>query len=320
MNESFLINKYLKPLTKNNPGALNLNDDIFFDPKKKLAVSVDTYVEGVHFVDSNNPKKFIKKIFRSSLSDLYCKGIKPTSYFLSLALNTKQVKTKWLNDLNQILKKEQKKFSISLSGGDTTYSSKLIITVIVVGYSKNKPVFRHNCNLHDDIYVSGNIGDSFLGLNVIKKIKNFGKLNSYFTKKYYEPDLQVKFSFFLNKIASSSVDVSDGLGLNIQDLIHKKKYGALINLNNLPLSNEARSLVKNKKIKIKNIFSKGDDYQILFTSNQKNRIKIDRMSKRLKIKLTKIGIITRDKAIIFKVNKKKFTLNNEKMGYIHQFN
>ena len=223
MNESFLINKYLKPLTKNNPSALNLSDDIYFDSKKKLTVSVDTYVEGVHFSDSSNPKKFLKKILRSSLSDLYCKGIKPSSYFLSLALNAQHVKKKWLDDLNQILKKEQKKFSIYLSGGDTTYSSKLVITVIVIGYSKNKPVFRHNCNLHDDIYVSGNIGDSFLGLNVIKKIRNFGKLNSYFTKKYYEPDLQVKFSFFLNKIASSSVDVSDGLGLNIQHLIKKKK-------------------------------------------------------------------------------------------------
>jgi len=319
MNESFLINKYLKPLTKNNPSALNLNDDIYYDSKKKLTVSVDTYVEGVHFSDSSNPKKFLKKILRSSLSDLYCKGIKPSSYFLSLALNSRHVKNKWLDDLNRILKKEQKKFSIYLSGGDTTYSSKLVITVIVIGYSKNKPVFRHNCNLHDDIYVSGNIGDSFLGLNVIKKIKNFGKLNSYFAKKYYEPELQVKFSFFLNKIASSSVDVSDGLGLNIQHLIKKKKYGALINLNNLPLSREAKSLVLNKKVKIKNIFSKGDDYQILFTSNKKNRIKIDKISKNLKVKLTKIGIITKNKAIIYKLNKKKFRLNNEKMGYIHQF-
>ena len=61
MNEFALINKYLKPLSLKNPGALKLSDDIYFDAKKGIAISVDTYVEGVHFIDPSDPDKFLKK-------------------------------------------------------------------------------------------------------------------------------------------------------------------------------------------------------------------------------------------------------------------
>ena len=86
MDEFTIINKYLKPLSLNNSGALKLSDDIFFDNKKKIAISLDTYVEGIHFIEATNPKKFLKRVLRASLSDLYCKGIKPRKYFLSFCL------------------------------------------------------------------------------------------------------------------------------------------------------------------------------------------------------------------------------------------
>ena len=105
MNEFGLINKYLKPLTKGNTNALNLKDDIFFDFSKRLAVSMDTYIHKVHFL-SSSPKFFLKKILRSSLSDLYCKGINPKYYFLSLSLNSKFAKKKWLVEFKNVLNKE----------------------------------------------------------------------------------------------------------------------------------------------------------------------------------------------------------------------
>ena len=85
MNEIYLINNYLKSLSINNSSALDLSDDIFYDSSKRLAVSLDTYIHGTHFINAN-PEFFLKKILRASLSDLYCKGIQPSSYFLSLAL------------------------------------------------------------------------------------------------------------------------------------------------------------------------------------------------------------------------------------------
>ena len=158
MNEFTIINKYFKPLSFKNSGALKLTDDIFFDNKTSVCVSVDTYIHGKHFF-SNEPTKFLKKILRASISDLYCKGVNPTNYLLSISLNKNLAKSKWLKDFYNILKSEQKKFKINLVGGDTTSSSKLSITFVVIGYLKKKPVLRYGSKINDDIYVITQEGD-----------------------------------------------------------------------------------------------------------------------------------------------------------------
>ena len=83
MHEFEIIKKYFSKLSSNNKSSLNLNDDVFFDKSKKLVISVDTYIEGVHFIDFKNPDLVIKKILRSSISDLICKGVCPKYYFIS---------------------------------------------------------------------------------------------------------------------------------------------------------------------------------------------------------------------------------------------
>ena len=318
MNEFILINKYLKSLSQNNHGAFNLEDDIFFDEKRGFAISVDTYSEGVHFVGFD-PNNFLKKIIRASLSDLYCKGIKPKTYFLSLSINKKLSKKSWFAKIKKILNSEQKKFNISLGGGDTINSTKFIVTIIVLGYSKIKPVLRNGCALNDDIYVTGNIGDSFLGLKIIKKKANFGKSNNFLKKKYFEPDLPIKISPHLSKIASASIDISDGLGQDLKHICDASNFGAIIDLNKLPLSPTCKKLISTNKIKLKDIFSNGDDYQILFTSNTRNRSKINTLSKNLNVKISKIGAVNNDKNIVFQYNGNNFKLRSGKMGYTHLF-
>ena len=171
MKEFQLIKKYFSNLSKDNPGSFELTDDVFFDRYKKLVISVDTYVEGVHFLNFNNPDLVIKKILRSSISDIICKGVKPKLYFLSGSGNKKSFSKKNLKLVSNALKSEQKKFKIKLGGGDTTYSSKLSFTFVSVGYSLNI-VKRNNGKIDDDIYVTGELGDSFIGLNILKnKIK-----------------------------------------------------------------------------------------------------------------------------------------------------
>ena len=83
MHEFELIKNYFQKLSTKSPSALNLNDDVFFDKKNRLVVSVDTYTEGNHFIDFKKPELVIKKIIRSSISDLICKGVKPKYYFIS---------------------------------------------------------------------------------------------------------------------------------------------------------------------------------------------------------------------------------------------
>ena len=83
MDEFNLIKNYFQKLIKNNPAALNLNDDVFFDKKNNLVVSIDTYNEGIYFPNFKYPELIIKKVIRSSISDLIAKGVKPEYYFIA---------------------------------------------------------------------------------------------------------------------------------------------------------------------------------------------------------------------------------------------
>ena len=89
MHEFELINKYFSKLSVNNQSSLGLNDDVFFDKSKGIIISVDTYIKGSHFIDFKKPDLVIKKIIRSSISDLICKGVKPLYYFISGSGNKK---------------------------------------------------------------------------------------------------------------------------------------------------------------------------------------------------------------------------------------
>jgi len=319
MNEFTIIKKYLRPLSLKNLGSLKLKDDIFFDMRKKIAISTDTFVEGVHFIRSSKPNEFIRKIFRSALSDLYCKGITPQSYFLSLSLNRKSAKHTWLREVAKILSLEQKKFNIHLAGGDTTYSTKLSITITVLGHTSKKPVLRNGSSFDDDIYVTGTICDSYLGLCVINKKINLGAYNNFFRKKYYEPDLAFKLAPHLNYIATSSIDISDGLLQDLQHICRYSKCGAIIYLNRLPLSAQCKELIVRKKLILSKIFSKGDDYQILFTAKTKSRPKIKNLSKKLNLKISRIGSINNNMNVLVENNGKKIRIGAANMGYTHVF-
>ena len=109
MHEFELIKKYFSKLSKSNKSSLNLNDDVFFDKKKNLVISIDTYNEGTHFIDFKKPDLVIKKIIRSSISDLICKGVMPKFYFISGSGNKKTFSKSNLSKISKSLKQEQKK-------------------------------------------------------------------------------------------------------------------------------------------------------------------------------------------------------------------
>ena len=288
MHEFEIIKRYFSKLSLNNQGSLNLNDDVFFEKSQKLVVSIDTYVEGTHFINFKNPELVIKKILRSSISDLICKGVNPKYYFISGSGNKKKFSKKNIRKISKSLHQEQKKFSIFLCGGDTVFSNKLSFTIVSIGISK-KIIFRNKAKLNDDIYVTGNLGDSFIGLKFLKKrIKLNKNYRDYFKKKYFTPSLNLNLAKKLFLFANTSIDISDGLISDLEKLINKQKLSYKINLKEIPISSKLQSLVNQKKIKKISCVSNGDDYQILFTASQSKSRIISRISKTLGIKISKI--------------------------------
>ncbi len=319
MHEFQLINRYFSKLTSKNKNSLNLNDDVFFDKSKKLVVSVDTYVEGTHFINFKKPDLVIKKIIRSSISDIICKGVKPKYYFIAGSGNKKSFTPTNLKKISKSLKQEQNKYNIFLCGGDTTYSDKLSFTVTCIGFSQ-KIIFRNNAKLNDDIYITGNLGDSFAGLNILKKkIYTNSLLNRYFENKYYLPNLHLKLSKKLLSFANTSIDVSDGLITDLEKLINKQKLSYNINLNSIPISQNLKKLIIQKKLNKLSYISRGDDYQILFTANSaKSRI-INKTAKSLGIKISKIGKICSNSQKSKIIDQKGNKIDVKTKGYFHRF-
>jgi len=319
MHEFELIKKYFSKLTNKSKSSLKLNDDVFFDKKKKLVVSVDTYIEGKHFINFKNPELTIKKVIRSSISDLICKGVKPKYYFISASGNNKVFTKNNLLKISKSLKEEQRKYNIKLGGGDTVYSNKLSFTVTSVGFS-NKIIYRNRSKIHDDIYVSGNLGDSFLGLLVLKKnIKINKKLSSYFVNQYYKPEIKYSLTDFFIKFATSSIDLSDGLIADLEKLTNNQNNSYQIYFDKIPLSNNLKSIIKSKNLKKKNLISKGDDYQVLFTASRRYRSFIKKISSLKKLKITRIGKILHSKHKSSIIDRKGRQIEISNKGYLHTF-
>ena len=319
MNEFELISNYFSKISKKNKSALNLNDDVFFDKNKGVVVSIDTYLIGTHFINFNSPKLVIKKILRSSISDLICKGVKPKFYFISGSGNRKTFSKKNLSEVSLSLQKEQKKYNILLCGGDTTFSNKLSFTIISLGYS-NRIIFRNKAKLNDDIYVTGNLGDSFIGLQLLKKKIKINEKNSQsFINMYYQPKLQTKLCDHLFKFANTSIDISDGLIEDLKKMINRQNFSFKLYEKKLPVSLNLERLIKHKNLKKIDVVSNGDDYQILFTADTNKERIIKNISKKTGIKITKIGKIISNKNRSVVINAKGKQIKAIKKGYIHQF-
>lgn len=258
MNEFKIIKKYLSPLAKNADGAFALTDDaaILKTPKNYEAViTKDAIVAGVHFVGDELAEKIAQKLLRVNLSDLAAMGATPHSYFLALML-PKTTSENWIKSFAKGLADVQKEFGITLMGGDTTSSPTLAFSVTAIGLIKSgKALKRNGAKIGDDIFVSGTIGDSALGLHAVKnKIKN-----TYLINRYLIPEPRIKLGQELHEIASSCMDISDGL---IQDLSHitsASGVGAVVNWQDIPLSQAAQKLLPSIKNKYQIIAAGGDD-------------------------------------------------------------
>jgi len=221
--------------------------------------------------------------------------------------------------ISKSVNEEQKKYNIKLSGGDTVNANKVSFSITTIGFSSNI-IERNKARLNDDIYVTGNIGDSFLGLQLIKKkIKISSNLKNYFINQFYCPNLPYKIYKEIHKFANTSMDISDGLITDMNKLINKQKLSFEINVNKIPISKNLEFYLKKyRKLKTQYLFN-GDDYQILFTASKKKRLLIKSVGKKMNQKFTIIGKINKDyKKNSIKLDNKPLNLSKFK-GYSHKF-
>jgi len=303
LSEKLIINKYLKKLNFKNKGTFDFENDgayLGFNSKHyKLTVTTDSISENIDFFSDDDPKSIAQKITTVNLSDIFAMGASPHSYLLNLHLPN-HINENWLNSFSNQLKKIQIKYGFYLLGGDLSKSNKLIVSSTFFGSIKRKlEIFQNKFNYNDDILITGNIGESKIGLEILKKkISSNINLNQYFIKKYLYP-IPCKLGPLIAKHINSMKDISDGLIGDLTDMLNNK-YGALINVNKIPFSTNTKKILDmNYNFKLENLLNAGDDYCLIIISNQKNRNKILSIAKNNNVKISLIGKIIREKGIHF---------------------
>jgi len=304
ITEKKIINNYLNKLNFNKKGTFSFKNDAAYIKilkNKKIVITSDSISEKIDFFKFDNSKSIANKIITINLSDLSAMGANPFTYSLNLFLPD-YIDNKWLRVFSNELYRLQKKYNFYLLGGDISKSNELSISATFFGnVKKNKVIKQHSLGKNKDIWITGNIGDSYIGLNILKnKIKlSNNKIKNYFINKYYFPK-HALIGSKISKFVDSMKDISDGLIGDLNKMLIKN--GAIIDINQIPISKYLKKIIQNKKISYKSILNGGDDYELIIISNRKFRNKIINIAKINNAKITLIGKTIKKSGLIFDSN------------------
>ena len=273
-----------------NDVLLGIGDDCALlqpDPAQSLAVTSDMLVEGRHFFAGANAEWLGHKALAVNLSDLAAMGAKPVGFTLALALPSAD--STWLAQFSQGLFRLAQQWQCPLIGGDTTQGP-LTICITALGHvPANAAIKRSGAKVGDDIWVSGTLGDARLALGALRSEwpLDHSSLEA-ILPRMHQPEPRVRLGMQLRGIASSALDVSDGLLGDLGHILKASQVNAEVLIDQLPTS---RTLAEQTEhIRRQCAANGGDDYELCFTAAANKRAEIESLSTAL-LPLTRIGSI-----------------------------
>ncbi|OBT16847.1 thiamine-phosphate kinase [Vibrio sp. UCD-FRSSP16_10] len=255
-----------------------------------VAVSTDSLVAGTHFLIDADPKWVGHKALASNISDLAAMGAEPA--WVSMAISLPKPDEKWLKQFCDGFFPLADAHNLQLIGGDTTRGP-LSITLTVHGFiPKGEALLRSGANVGDKIFVSGQLGDSHAGLEVI--LEQDKRLLAHATtleERHYCAASRVALGMMLRGKASSCIDISDGLVSDIQHIMNRSKVGAKLNIDKLPVSKELIEYCLDKEIAQQYALKSGEEYELCFTLPQHLVESVQQCATELEIEITEVGEI-----------------------------
>ena len=257
---------------------------------KKVVVTTDLLVEGVHFDLSYVPLKHLGyKAVVVNLSDVYAMNAKATQITVSIAVSNR-FPLEALEDLYAGIETAASIYNIDLVGGDTTSSTTgLLISVTAIGeVENNKEVYRSGAKSNDLLIVSGDLGGAYMGLQILEREKEVYKVNpnsqpdleaySYIIERQLKPEARKDIIDLLKDLdvkPSSMIDISDGLSSEIIHLCKASNVGCDLYENKIPLDPVVISTCEEFDIDSTTVaLNGGEDYELLFTISQGDYSKI----------------------------------------------
>jgi len=258
----------------------------------QLVTAVDTLVNGVHFPVDSKAFDVGYKSLAVNLSDLAAMGAEPA--WATLALTMPNADESWLQQFCDGFYQLAEEFNVQLVGGDTTQGP-LSVTVQVMGLvPQGLAVLRSGAKSGDAIYVSGCIGDAALGLQIHQQqlaLPSLSRQKSQaFCERLFRPYPRVALGKALRGIASSMIDISDGLAADLNHMLDSSCVGATIEFEKIPVSEQLQAVSESADTTIY-IMSGGDDYELCFTVPESKVEKLGEISQQLSINVNRIGII-----------------------------
>ena len=289
MNEFDLIRKYFTWPIKDPSVALGVGDDaalFSLEQGYQLVTTTDTLTEGIHFRENTPVKDIAHKSLAVNLSDIAAMGAK-AKYF-TLAISLPKIDQSWLKEFSDSLKQLSERYEVSLIGGDTTRGS-LTITITMIGIvESSKALTRSGARPGDGVYVSGRIGDAGF---CFWKLSNGLVSSNQELKRLNCPIPRIELGLALQNLASSCIDISDGLEQDLSHILKASSVGAVIEVKKIPVSEALHVHVKDT-----NDWSiplcGGDDYELCFTIPEGKEEALKIVSESCNVNITKIGVVT----------------------------
>jgi len=260
----------------------------------EILVTTDFSLEGIHFHrDWHPPKSVGHRCLARGLSDIAAMGGNPFATFLSLALPAK-LPQGWVDQFLQGLLALAKRFKVQLAGGDTAGSPRGVLAdIVVVGtVPKGNAILRSGAQPGDRIYVTGQLGGSAAVLALLRSRKR--RLNPKSSPSHFFPEPRIEVGRILGdkRIATSMIDVSDGLSTDLSHLCEESGCGAEICQDAIPRA----KVGKNSNVDLEFALHGGEDYELLFTAARKTHVP----SRIARVQIAEIGQITRGRQIILR--------------------
>ncbi|MEW4467968.1 thiamine-phosphate kinase [Parasphingorhabdus sp. JC815] len=263
-----------------HPAARGLADDAAVLPfgRHKLVMTHDMLVEDVHFLSNADPVDVAWKLIAVNLSDLAAKGAKPLGLIMGYS---KAGDDAWDTAFVRGLKEAIGHFRIPLLGGDTVSvgeGGKRILSLTAFGEAKGHIVpARNDAAPGHAIYVTGNIGDAWAGLQIASGRTNNvdGETSKALLKAYNRPDPKLDEGRALSSLVSAMMDISDGLLLDAARIAKASEVNLEIDLERIPLSSAFKTVFGDGENARMSAATGGDDYQLLLTARPETVLPID---------------------------------------------
>lgn len=292
-----LIRRYFtRPATSSRSGVIcGIGDDgAVVRPATgyDLVISTDTLVADVHFPPDTTAAAIGHKALAVNLSDLAAMGAAPRWATLSLTLPT--VDESWLAAFSASFFKLADAHHVELVGGDTTQGP-LSITVTVHGeVPSGTQITRSGAQAGDRIYVTGCLGDAALALLIMKNTDTRSEQHATLFDRLDYPQPRMAAGWMLRGLATSAIDISDGLLADLGHILSASQVGAQINVDAVPRSLAFNAFVKeNAEVDrfLDKALSGGDDYELCFTVSADQCDEIEKQFELMTLPVARIGEI-----------------------------